>query len=1010
MRRRDAVRSESYRFRAVTGQDELNLQHLGWHVRRFGAQSLSSATLLLPRLVMRRQSLSLAIIVSAICLSGPLAAQGHRAITQDDYDRWRTAQAPTLSATGGWAAWTEVPQVGDADLVVRETRGPREIRVPRGFIGRPIVNLTATTDSPFVAPAPLFTHDASMVAVLGYAPMAEFERARKAKPRALPVPRASLILVPLTGDAALQPVVIRRVRSVRVPRDCGTSIAYLMEPDTAARPAPDSAARKAAADSAARKPRPREYGSMLVVRNTTTGVEERIADVTTYAFDVNGANLAYTIVSRTAGRDGAYLRAIGTGTETVLAQGLGNYKAITFDREGKQVAFVSDKDEFANEKPRYAVYHTAVSRGAARRVVAPDVFGERANLSDRQVSFTRDGSSLILGAAPILPDTIATDSLAEKSQVDVWHYLDARLQPQQKLEAARDRARTWLAVHRIASGKTRLIGHDSVGRVSLSDDGAVALSQRDTRYAVSRMWGDDGVDLVVIDVATGATRVIAEKVEFGATLSPAGKYVSWFDKGRWYSFDVRTQKTVDMTGAARGVRFDQETWDTPSTPAPWGAAGWTTDERSALAYSRFDVWELDPQGERAPRILTDSVGTRAQTVLRIVDLDPENPYADPAQPVMLSAFNEATKQSGFMRDRLDAVQAPETLLMEDAAWRILGQARKGDELLLTRSTYRDFPNLRVGISVAQTTVISNVNPQQSEVSWGTNELVQWQSMDGVPLQGILFKPENFDPTKKYPLIAYFYEQLSDGLHAYNAPSGRNVINPTVYTSLGYLVFFPDIAYQSGYPGASALKSIVPGIQSLIARGFVDPKRVGTAGQSWGGYQTAHMITQTNFFAAAFAGAPVANMTSAYGGIRWESGVARAFQYERTQSRIGGSLWEQPMRFIENSPLFATDRIQTPVLIMSNDADGAVPWYQGIEWFVALRRFGKEAYLLNYNNDGHNPRKRANQKDVDMRMQQFFGHHLKGDPKPAWMQSGIPFLEKGRDQLTAPSTSASGGRQ
>jgi dienelactone hydrolase len=539
--------------------------------------------------------------------------------------------------------------------------------------------------------------------------------------------------------------------------------------------------------------------------------------------------------------------------------------------------------------------------------------------------------------------------------------------------------------------------------VSVSDDGAVALASYDAPYAVSRTWGDDGADLLLIDATSGATRRIAEKVEFGGQISTGGRYVVWFDKGRWMSHDVRAQKTVDLTGNLRGVRFDQETWDMPATAAPWGVAGWTTDDRSLIAYSRFDVWELDPQGVRAPRIITDSAGARSNTVLRIIDLDPDDRVIDPAQPLLLSAFNERSKQSGFMRDRIGGNGAPESLLMEDASWRVIGKARRSGEMLLARSTYREFPNLRVGTSVSTTTVLSDVNPQQSEVSWGTNELVEWQSMDGHAMQGILFKPADFDPSKKYPMVTYFYESLSDGLHAYVAPSGRNVVNPTVYTSLGYLVFFPDIHYQEGYPGASALKSIVPGIQSLIARGFVDPKRIGSAGQSWGGYQTAYMITQTNLFAAAFAGAPVANMTSAYGGIRWESGLARAFQYEKSQSRIGGSMWEYPMRFIENSPLFYTDRITTPVLIMSNDADGAVPWYQGIEWFVALRRFGKEAYLLNYNNDGHNPRKRANQKDVDRRMQEFFGHHLKGDAAPDWMRNGVPFLQKGRESL-GPATS------
>lgn len=957
---------------------------------------------------MRRPSVTLSLSL-LLCATSLAAQTTHRAITQDDYDRWKTAQSPVMAPTGGWAAWTEAPQVGDADLVIKDLKGPRQLRVPRGFIGRPIVNLTAGTDSPFVAPPPQFTPDASMLVAIGYAPMAEFERARKARPRPAPAPRSSLILVPLIGSKALQPIVVPRVRSVRVARDGSRYIAYLLEPDSATRPAgADSGARRPAGDSVTRRPRAREYGSTLVVRLVDGDQETRIADVTSYALDAGATTLAYTVVGRTPARDGAYLRALATGAETALMQAPGDYKAITFDRDGKQVAFLSNRDEFTNDKPRFAAYYAAIGKGVARRVVAPDQFSPAGTISDRQLGFTRDGSTITLGIAPILDDSIPSDSLADKSQVDVWHYLDARLQPQQKLEASRDRNRTWLAIHRVAGGVTRLVGGDSVGRVTLSDNGAVALAQNDQRYAVQRMWGDDGTDLTVIDVTTGVARRIAEKVEFGGQLSGTGRFVTWFDKGRWFAYDTRTQKTADLTGSVRGVRFDQETWDTPSTPAPWGVAGWTTEDRAVVLYSHYDLWEVDPLGVQAPRIVTDSAGARATTVLRIVDLDPDDRFIDPAQPLMLSAFNERTKQSGFMQDRLGVTQAPQTLLMEDASWRLLSKARHGPDLLLTRSTYREFPDLRVGTSVSQTTRISDVNPQQKDVAWGTNELVEWRSMDGKPLQGILFKPENFDPAKQYPMVVYFYESLSDGLHSYQAPSGRNVINPTVYTSLGYLVFFPDIAYEEGYPGQSALKSIVPGIQSLIARGFVDAKHIGTAGQSWGGYQTAYMITQTNLFAAAFAGAPVANMTSAYGGIRWESGVARAFQYEHTQSRIGGSLWQYPMRFIENSPLFFTDRIQTPVLIMSNDADGAVPWYQGIEWFVALRRFGKEAYLLNYNNDGHNPRKRANQKDVDRRMQEFFGHHLKGEPAPDWMRRGVPFLDKGRDQL-APSATGAGSR-
>ncbi len=163
---------------------------------------------------------------------------------------------------------------------------------------------------------------------------------------------------------------------------------------------------------------------------------------------------------------------------------------------------------------------------------------------------------------------------------------------------------------------------------------------------------------------------------------------------------------------------------------------------------------------------------------------------------------------------------------------------------------------------------------------------------------------------------------------------------------------PDIVYTTGYPGQSALKCVLPAIQAVVDQGIVDENAIGIQGHSWGGYQIAYMVTQTNRFKAVAAGAPVADMISAYDGIRWGTGITRQFQYERTQSRIGGSIWQYPTRFIENSPIFWADRVQTPVMILQNDGDTAVPWYQGIEFFLALRRLGKEVYLFNYNGQPH----------------------------------------------------------
>jgi dipeptidyl aminopeptidase/acylaminoacyl peptidase len=275
--------------------------------------------------------------------------------------------------------------------------------------------------------------------------------------------------------------------------------------------------------------------------------------------------------------------------------------------------------------------------------------------------------------------------------------------------------------------------------------------------------------------------------------------------------------------------------------------------------------------------------------------------------------------------------------------------------------------------------------------------VRFKNTDGVPLKGLLMKPDNFDPKRKYPMIVYIYEKLSQGLNSFRNPGPATSINATYYVSNGYLVYMPDIVYTIGYPGQSAMKCVLPGIQSIVDKGFVDENAIGIQGHSWGGYQIAYMVTQTDRFKAAAPGALVANMTSAYSGIRWGSGLPRQFQYERAQSRIGGSLWDYPLRFIENSPVFRADRVKTPLLMIHNDDDDAVPWYQGIEYYLALRRLNKEVYMFTYNGEKHNLRKRINQKDYTRRLQEFFDHFLKGAPAPEWMAKGIPYLQRDKEK-------------
>ncbi len=962
---------------------------------------------MLPRIA--RRALALALVLPSLAL----AQSPRKPLTQDTYDLWRTILQPTLSADGRWAVYTLTPTVGDGMLIARATTGATEHRVPRGSTGRP---LQAVTGQPFSAQAASVTGDSKHVVFLQYPTQGALDSARARRARPAEQPKNGLAILALESGRV---TAIEQVRGFQIARDGGRFVVYQVEADSAANGGASTrgtrggvgaggAAPAANADSARPAARRKDSGAAMVIRELESGTEVRVEGVTNYALHKSERWLAYSVTGADSlGVDGVYLRDLSTGTVTTLKKGTGNYRSLAFDDAGTQLAFISDTEMWGRDSVRFALYHASLGAARARapqtatRVVSQGDVAAGMQIAERaRVEFVRSGGVLQVGVSKVRPDSIPADSLADKAVVDLWHWQDPRPQPMQRLQAAQDRGRQYTAVYHVATKQFRQIANERLPQVTLSEDGRTAVATTSVPYELLIPMGEDGNDIHVINTVTGVSRQIATNVQSNGQLSPDAKYVAWWHDGTWQLHDIAANRTRELTAGITGVSFARETHDTPSPPQAWGIAGWTRDDAQVLVYDRYDIWEIDPTGVRAARNLTDGAGRRENLTFRIADLDPDERSIDPSQPLLLRTFNNASKESGLYRDRVaNAATMPERIVMAPKSWPVLQKARNAEQYLLTRADHREYPNLWTGSSFTQLTRISDAMPEQAEYRWGNVELVKWLNSDGVPMEGLLYTPEGFDRTKQYPMLTYFYEQLSDGLHNYTRPAGRNTINPIVYTSLGYLVFMPNIHYTPGYPGPSSVKSIVPGVQSLIAQGFVDPKRIGISGQSWGGYQTAYIITQTNLFAAAVPNATVVNMTSAYGGIRWESGVERAIvNYEQGQSRIGGSLWEYPERYIENSPLFYLDRVQTPVLFMANDADGAVPWYQGIEYFVAMRRLGKEAYMLNYNGDAHNPRKYANQKDIDRRMQEFFAHHLLGAPKPEWMQRGIPFIERGRDQL------------
>jgi dipeptidyl aminopeptidase/acylaminoacyl peptidase len=914
-------------------------------------------------------------------LATPLAAQ--RPLDLAAFDRWRTIEQEALSRNGEWVAFALQPDRGDGELVVRATGPTTEYRVPRGH-------------------NPQFSPDGAWAVFLIAPELASVETAKRAKKRPDDMPKDSLGIMTLATGAVVK---VERAKSFKVPEKAGGYIAYLLESPRAPRASRDSAA--VGSDTTGPKPKPdAEVGSPLVLRQLASGAERRYEDVTEYAFSRDGARLALAISSKTGATDGVTVVAVsGEPTDHQLATGRGTYKGIAFAEAGDQLAFVSTRDEAGREHPRFALYAWKAGSDAARALAHVGTAGvpDGWTVSEfRTPSFSKSGRRLYFGSAPwVEPAPEDSTPADERINVDIWNWKDAELQPMQLRRLNQTRHRNFLAEVSLADGRVVQLADTAVPDVTLPDggDGAYALGTADQAYEIRTSWDTPSwQDVYTVDLATGARKLVLRETQVEPRLSAGGTYAMWYDWSAHadVTYNLKTGATDTVT---RGIPYplEDEENDSPTVARPYGVAGWTDGDRDVLIYDRYDLWAVDPEGKRAPRNVTDGAGRRDSVRFRVVDLDRERRTVAADQPLLLSAFSYRTKDAGFFRDQVTGSRPPQQLVMMDRRFSTPRKADDADRLLYTRESVAEFPDLWVAsTSFAHPAKLSDANPQQSEYRWATVEMVYWRGDNGVPLAGLLYKPADFDPGKRYPMIVNFYERNSDNLHAYSPVIfHRSTIRPSYYASRGYLVFIPDVVYQIGYPGQSAMDCVVPGVLALINRGFVDPRHIGLQGHSWGGYQIAFMVTKTGMFAAASAGAPVANMTSAYGGIRWESGMSRMFQYEHTQSRIGASLWDAPLHYIENSPLFWVDRVTTPLLILSNDNDGAVPWYQGIELFTAMRRLGKPAWLVDYNGEPHWPLPYQKRRDWNIRMQQFFDHFLKGEPAPRWIVDGVPAIEKGK---------------
>jgi dipeptidyl aminopeptidase/acylaminoacyl peptidase len=940
---------------------------------------------------MRFASLPTYFCVS-VCLCASLAIGAKRPISHKDFDSWRSISGQTLSHDGHYLAYGIFPQEGDGEVIVRNLVTGKETHENAGQLPPPAPP-DPNSEAP---PAPRsiqlnFTNDSKSLVFITYPKKADLDAAKAAK-AAIPA-KGDLVIFDL---AASNPVRVAGIKNFQLPQKGDGYVAYQKDDAPAAAP-PNTGAADADMEDQARGGRgtragasgpARDFGSLLILRTLADKSERQFPDVLEYQMAKDGKTLVYSVASPKTETNGVFAVSTSGDAPRTLIAGKGKYQHLTFDDKVDQLAFIGN--------PAGTAFHLYLWKAGASKAeeivsAATPGFHQGFELNERaNLTFSKDGARLFFGAAPPAPPAHATAIDDDKPSFDLWNYKDDHIQPMQKVRAAQDRNRSFRAVYAIPEHKLFQLADEEMVDLVPSESGRYALGSDDREYRAMVEYGEHFADSYLVDTATGKRTLLAKKHQGAVLWSADGRYALTFDGKDWNTIAIPSGKTVNLTSKLP-AKFWTEDNDTPSLPRAYGLAGWTKDGKHVLLYDRYDIWQVSPDGASAVNI-TDGLGRKEHVELRYVKLDPEEKSIDQSKPVMLRAEDTVTHASGFYTARVDVQQQPRKIAMAAQDFSVPIKAKDADVFLLTAQTFNQFPDLMVtDASMKEFRKVSDANPQKADLIWGSAEMVSFESLDGVPLQGVLYKPENFDAGKKYPMIVYIYEKLAQNVNHFVEPKPMDSINISYYVSNGYLVFTPDIVYTIGYPGQSALKCVLAGVNTVAARGFVDEKNIGIQGHSWGGYQIAYMVTQTNRFKAVEAGAPVANMISAYDGIRWGPGLPRQFQYEKTQSRIGGTIWEYPLRFIENSPIFMADRVQTPILMVHNDADDAVPWYQGIEYFLALRRLGKEAYLFTYNGEPHHLRRRANQKDYAIRLAQFFDFELKAGPKPAWMEKGIPYL-------------------
>lgn len=762
-------------------------------------------------------------------------------------------------------------------------------------------------------------------------------------------------------------------------------------------------------------------GRDLIVHNLQTRTSRNIGNVSEWALNDKGNLLAYIIDAEKNRGNGVELFNLEQYQIRFLASDTTTFRKLNWEKEQSALTFLQAFYDTAFTEANHRVYaYPNLESTLDKKVLDP---GKRedfpSGLYIRETYTPRwaeDLTRIFVGVDEWTaketeeektdqeegeedPKEKATKNGVEEEKVpdmEIWHWKDADIMPRQRKTYDRDKNFTYLSAWNLEKDQFIQIEDKNIKDAAIIGSGNAIILADETPY--EPQFRLEHADIYVFNPTTAERKLAIKKFPrnnfYGG--SPDGRYLLYFIDNQWHTFDIQTGKYTNLTQGLE-IPFWNTRYDGPrEILPPFGQGGWTKGDQEVLLYDEFDIWAFKPDGS-GYRMLTN--GKKDNMRYRMQRIDFEERYIDPEKPMFFSVFGDLTKESGYVR--VNADWTVEDKMVLDSRVSSLKKAKKADVFTYVVQSYTDSPDIFVTDGKLEAAKqLSATNPQQADYAWGKTELIEYKNADGKKLQGLLHYPANYERGKQYPMITYIYERRSDSKNYYVTPTNRRAYNFTHYIQNGYFVFQPDIVYKTNHPGESAVDCVVPAVEKVLKTGMIDKTKVGLMGHSWGGYQTAFLITQTDLFAAAVAGAPLTNMISMYNSIYWNSGTPDQQIFETSQGRLREPYWNLMEEYVANSPVFQAQKIKTPLLMTFGDQDGAVDYHQGIEMYITMRRLSKPLIMLLYAGENHGLAKKENQIDYFNKVTEFFDHHLKGQEPQEWITEGQSYLKKKEKEQAA----------